>query len=229
MKGSEINMKRNCSLSDISDGKLYEINDMVKVGCNGCHGKASCCHGMGDSIVLDPFDIFRLTTNRNLSFQELLINQKIELNVVDGIILPNLKMIDANEQCSFLDDNGRCSIHEYRPGICRIFPLGRYYENQTFQYFLQVEECKNNNRTKTKVNKWIDTPDYKNNEIFLKNWHYFLNSIEEVIKNTEDDQAIKHINMYILNNFYINSYQMDTDFYLEFNDRLEKAKKMLSL
>ncbi len=49
----------------------------------------------------------------------------LELNVVDGIILPNLKMARAEEACSFLDTNGRCTVHAFRPGICRMFPLGR--------------------------------------------------------------------------------------------------------
>jgi hypothetical protein len=39
-------MKRNCSLEDISDGKLYGIEDLVEASCNGCKGAAVCCHGM---------------------------------------------------------------------------------------------------------------------------------------------------------------------------------------
>ena len=42
-------MIRNCSLEDISDGKLYTENDMVKADTNNCAGcKSVCCHGMGD-------------------------------------------------------------------------------------------------------------------------------------------------------------------------------------
>ena len=44
-------MIRNCSLEEISDGKLYSENDMVKADTNQCQGCNSvCCHGMGDSI-----------------------------------------------------------------------------------------------------------------------------------------------------------------------------------
>ena len=71
---------------------------------------------------------------------------KIELNVVDGIILPNLKMAGAEDGCGFLTEEGRCGIHPFRPGICRLFPLGRYYEENGFRYFLQVHECQKENR-----------------------------------------------------------------------------------
>ena len=82
-------MKREVSLEDLK--KLYSSNDMVKADCQGCPGCSDCCQGMGESIILDPFDVYRLRKNLNVSFEELLDGQ-IELNVVDGVILPNLKM-----------------------------------------------------------------------------------------------------------------------------------------
>ena len=117
-------MKRNVSLEEISDGRLYSRNDMVKAGCGDCKGCSSCCSGMGNSVILDPYDIYRLTALMGSTFEELM-QGKIELNVVDGIILPNLSMSSGTETCAFLNEQGRCSIHAYRPGICRLFPLGR--------------------------------------------------------------------------------------------------------
>lgn len=221
-------MKRNCSLDDISDGKFYDLNDLVEASCNGCKGHASCCHGMGNSIVLDPYDIYQLTKNLKVTFEELLVN-KIELNVVDGIILPNLKMMEESEGCAFLNSQGKCSVHSFRPGICRIFPLGRYYENQNFQYILQMNECQNNSKTKTKVSKWIDTPDFKENKKFILDWHYFLIDKENIIKGIEDMKLVKNINMFILNSFYLKKYDPDSDFYLQFYQRLSEANKILKL
>ena len=215
-------MKRNCSLDEISDGKLYRENDLVEVSCNGCKGRASCCHGMGTSIILDPFDIYRLTTQLNITFEQLL-QDKIELQVVDGIILPNLKMLESNEACAFLNTEGKCSVHAYRPGICRIFPLGRYYENRGFRYILQTNECSNTSKTKVKVSKWIDTPELKKNEQFLADWHYFLNDIECLIKNTKEDSAIKNINLFLLNTFYLKKYDQSMDFYAQFYERRKAA------
>ena len=55
-------MKRNVSLAEISDGRLYKANDMVKADCGGCNGCSRCCHGMGNSIILDPYDVYQMTT-----------------------------------------------------------------------------------------------------------------------------------------------------------------------
>ncbi len=221
-------MKRNCSLEEISDGALYGLDDLVEASCNGCKGQATCCHGMGCSIILDPYDIYRLTANLNVTVQELLTD-KIELNVVDGIILPNLKMTELEEGCSFLNKEGKCSIHAHRPGICRIFPLGRYYENHSFQYFLQKDECQNNSKTMIKVKNWIHTSEIGKNTEFLINWHYFLNDAEKVIMNTQDEKLVKDLNLYILNCFYLKKYEPEMDFYMQFNQRLSEANRILNL
>ena len=53
-------MRREVSLADISDGKLYDLNDMVRADAQGCSGCSACCRGMGSSVVLDPLDLYRL-------------------------------------------------------------------------------------------------------------------------------------------------------------------------
>lgn len=219
-------MKRNVSLKDISDGRLYGINDMVKAGCNDCMGCSACCQGMGNSILLDPLDIFRLTENLHMTFEELW-NDHVDLNVVDGIILPNIKMKGELEKCTFLNEKGRCGIHLFRPGICRLFPLGRYYENGSFRYFLQINECKREKKTKVKIRKWVDTEDIIKNEQYINQWHYFLIDVQEMVKNIEDPRVIKQINMYILENFFARTYENE-DFYSQFQKRLEQAKESLA-
>ena len=180
-------MKRNVDLNDISDGKLYTANDMVKADCHDCKGCSACCQGMGNSIILDPMDVAVLRKNLNQTFEGL-IEKYIDINVVDGMILPNLKMTGEKEACAFLNQEGRCSIHTFRPGICRLFPLGRYYEEDGFKYFLQVHECKKTDRSKVKVKKWLDMPNLKEYENYILAWHNFLNKCQEGLKELDDDK-----------------------------------------
>ena len=121
-------MLRNIDLDEISDGKLYTAGDLAKVGCQDCEGCCDCCCQMGDTIILDPLDVWQLMQGRGKSFEQLL-DESLDLHVQDGVILPNLKMAGEKEQCVYLNEKGRCSIHPFRPGICRLFPLGRFYEN----------------------------------------------------------------------------------------------------
>lgn len=225
-------MKRNVSLEDISDGRLYSENDMVRADCHDCRGCSACCRGMGKSVILDPYDVYRLTLGLKKTMQELLMEQA-ELNVVDGVVLPNLRMMGKEEQCGFLDPQGRCSIHPLRPGICRLFPLGRYYENGSFRYFLQTVEC-NAARSKIKISKWIDTPRLDQNSRFVIAWHYLLNQIEDIVRqkmaeqtdNAEDDFC-RQLNMFLLQNFYLTAYDGKRDFYEQFEERMVKFRQVV--
>lgn len=216
-------MLRNVSLEEISDGRLYGLNDMAKLGCNECAGCSSCCRGMGNTIVLDPYDVWRLTGGLGVSLQQLLA-EHLELNVVDGIILPNLKLAGDSEQCTFLNDAGRCSIHPYRPGICRLFPLGRYYEEDGFRYILQIHECEKTNRSKVKIRKWMDTPDMEQYDAYIADWHAFLSKLRTKLEDASSDLA-KSVSMYILQQFYLLPYDSSRDFYSQYEARMAAAKE----
>ena len=209
-------MKRYVSLEEISDGRLYTAKDMVRADCHGCEGCSACCHGMGESIILDPYDVYRLEKMEGFSFAES-IGRTIELNVVDGVILPNLMMSGEKESCGFLDQEGRCSIHPYRPGICRLFPLGRFYEEGSFRYFLQKDECPKA-RTKIKLSKWLDTPELSRYEEFVLHWHYLVKDLEEKVSGGGVEES-KKWNMSLLKLFYFSPYDSSQDFFAQYENR----------
>lgn len=218
-------MEREIPAEDLK--KLYSSNDMVKADCNGCRGCHSCCQGMGGSIILDPMDIHNLRVNLGVSFEELLA-ERIELQVAEGIVLPNLKMAGKTESCSFLDGDGRCSIHSFRPGLCRLFPLGRYYENGRFFYYLQSRECPKPDKTKVKVKKWLGIPELRQYEGFVADWHYFLKDLSGLIEKKQDDRFARECSMYILDTFYRKPFDKE-DFYGQFSERLILAQKLLGI
>lgn len=206
-------MLRECTLQDISDGRIYTLNDMVKADTGSCQGCYKCCTGMGNSIVLDPYDIHLLKINMNKSFEELIGSDFIELNMVDGLILPNLKM-RKDDKCAFLDDEGRCDIHIYRPGICRIFPMGRVYDGEDFKYFLQKDECIKTNRTKVKVKKWIDVDNVEENQRFISRWHTFIRCAGDKmteLRNSGKGERLNDIVMYVLNEFFVKDFEKSAD------------------
>ena len=160
---------------------------------------------------------------------EQLLQECLELGVSDGNILPHLRMTGEKEQCVFLNKEGRCSIHAVRPGFCRLFPLGRLYEDGGFKYILQIHECKKTTRSKIKVKKWVDTPDLKTYEKFVCDWHYFLLDVQEILYQSEDTELIRNLNMYVVNQFYRKPYDDGRDFYEQFYERLTAGKELLSL
>ena len=222
-------MKRMVDLKQVSDGRLYSSGDMVKADCRDCEGCSACCRGMGSSILLDPMDVWRLRRDLHKDFSTL-IEKEAELGMADGMILPNMKMDVRTNACPFRDGNGRCSIHDSRPGLCRLFPLGRYYEENGFRYFLQIYECRKKDRGKIKIKKWLGIPNLKAYEAYILSWHDFLEKCREGA-DTLDEEKRRTLALYVLRRFYELPYYADSEenFYAEFAQRLTESEEKLGL
>ena len=198
---------------------LYNSNDLVKLGCNECSGCSECCRGMGQSIVLDPYDIFQLQKMTGANFAQLM-QEKIELHVEEGLILPSLKMQSGTDACGFLNQDGRCSIHDYRPGLCRLFPLGRNYDENGLRYFLLEDACRIQNRTKVKIKKWLGVGVLSQYEKFLVAWHDLRKEIQVQIMERQSDTYTQGVNVKMLDIFYKKPYDIKQDFYVQFEERM---------
>lgn len=203
------------------DGILYSADDQVKMACNDCKGCQKCCENMDDTIILDPYDIWQLTHKLKISGGgrvtfEILISEDgpLELGNHDGIVLPHIKMVATDQEdigaCPFLV-NGRCSIHFCRPGICRLYPLGRIFteDNDKIGYIILDEKfgCNIKDTDYIKVREWIGVSDDRYEE-FINKWH-------EIKK-----QEISQVEL--LRVFYATPY--GDDFFKEFNERVELIK-----
>ena len=219
-------MRTTIILDNISDGRLYDIEDVVKADTCGCDGCSDCCKDVGDLVVLTPFDIYEITNYLNMDFDKL-IGDKIVLRENNKIVLPYLKMQEKNKNCSFLDEKGRCTIHLKRPNICRLFPLGRAYQDNDFKYFLQVDNCPKDELKDVKVSQWINIENYNENKKFILEWYKFIKALTFRLKFVRDEKEIAHINEILLDNFY--RVKIDNDFYKSFEELLPKVKNKLGI
>lgn len=219
-------MLREVDIDEISDGKRYKSQDMVKLCATECDGCSSCCHGMGDSIILDPYDVYKLQAGTGKVFSELL-DDDIMLNVVDGLIQPNIRMQETTSACGFLNNEGRCKIHQFRPGFCRLFPLGRIYEGDGFSYFLQIKECNYPVKSKVKIKKWLGIDNLSSYEKYILEHHNLCKKIEAKGVSKENDDLMKRVNMLYLNTFFVTPYDVTRDFYEQYYERNTLIKKEL--
>lgn len=204
---------------------LYTSSDMARIGCNNCEGCHSCCENMGDTVKLDPYDVHRLSEGLDRGFDKLM-GAEVELHVENRVMIPHLKMSAENSQCVFLNGEGRCSIHSLRPGICRLFPLGRNYKDGRFDYFIVEGACVKNGHSKVKIEKWLQQEDLAQYERFVADWHYMVKKLGKVMSDMENDDQIKNISLYILQEFYVRPYTKG-EFYKEFYERYDKVNKVL--
>lgn len=216
------------TLDQISDGKIYDIDDIVEAGTDGCNGCSACCHSVGALVVLSPYDVYEIIIHTSQSFDHLL-GSHLELREKNKVFLPHLKMQGKTERCSFLNTKGRCTIHASRPNICRLFPLGRIYQQDTFKYFLQVGSCPKPHLTKVQIREWIGIDNYNQNKMLILTWHNLIKALTFRLKFVRDEQELQRINNYLIDTFYGMELKQGEDFYTEFFKRLPEAKTQLGI
>ena len=207
--------------------ELLTSRDMARLYCDACSGCGDCCCGMGDTIHLDPYDCNALTKNLHRDFASLL-QDTIGLHEEQGLVLPHLKMTDAG-QCPFLDSARRCSIHEFRPGLCRLFPLGRNYDPTTlsFSYFVVPDGCDMPGKAKIRISRWLGVPDLPRYEKFVADWHFYVRDVQAVLARTQDPASRSALTKFVLQVFFVTPYDPSRDFYELFSMRLNEARMVL--
>lgn len=217
------------------DGKKYTNTDSAPIGCNDCAGCSSCCHLMGDTIVQDPYDLWLFSSNMRLSGGlpvsfEILISEDgpWELSVQDGLILPNIKMVEDG-RCPFLSEQGRCSIHKIRSGLCRLFPLGRGFEDGHISYYVLGKElgCEKLQGLgeNVQIRDWLGYSHIDEYEKYAYSWHELKDSLRsKLIDITQAEMAT--IQAKLLEHFYVIAYSAKTEeaFFEEFQRRIADWK-----
>jgi len=92
-----------------------------------------CCRNK--KIQVNPYEIARLARNQRLSTADFIDRYTTEM----GTFL----IWDAKGTCVFLDSQG-CKVHEDRPLVCRLYPLGRHVLDTLEESFSEIEpdpEC----------------------------------------------------------------------------------------
>ena len=111
--------------------------------CTCC---GACCRKRED-IVLNGYDVMRIQKYLGIDFMRLL-NDYCELYVgrPSGIPVLRIKPKGAKKICPFLF-RSKCKIHEVKPTVCALFPVGRAtaFDKESgkpeVMYFVQQTNC----------------------------------------------------------------------------------------
>ena len=105
-----------------AEARPLEESDPIQLSCGTVGCGSNCCKA-GAPIVLNPYEIALICRESGLSYEDLL--DIVETDRVNGF---PLVMLPRDPACHFWTDRG-CRIYEARPLACRLFPLGRVFEN----------------------------------------------------------------------------------------------------
>jgi Fe-S-cluster containining protein len=118
-----------------SDAKVFSESDLLQLSC-GIFGCTSNCCTKSAPIILNPYEIALICRESKLSYEDLL--DIVETDRAKGF---PLVMLPRDPACHFWTGRG-CRIYQARPLACRLFPLGRVFNNgQSHIVLPQLNVC----------------------------------------------------------------------------------------
>jgi Fe-S-cluster containining protein len=199
----------------ISKKELLTGRSLARVACRACEGCGDCCRNMGDSIRLDPYDFWQLEKGLSLSARDL-ARTYLGFVKADGLLLPCIKMKEG--ACPFLE-LGRCRIHSFRPGICRLFPLGRQYDAVGLRYFVIPDGCDMPGKSKVRIEDYLEIENLSRYEAYLAEYHRLLGRVQGLLK--EEYWQKMGLGPDFRTTFFLLDYDVDRDFSSQFIRREE--------
>ena len=139
IQDSQVDLCGELGHEEEDDFPPLALGDTFSFSCRGCGG---CCKDRQD-IVLSGYDLYRLCARLQLP-PELVLNAFCRVYTGKVSLLPVARLQpreDSGNNCPFLFNN-RCSVHEAKPLVCALYPLGQTIElNGTITYFCQDSSC----------------------------------------------------------------------------------------
>ena len=141
---------------------LLDLDFEFRFKCRRC-GKC-CIHQ--DMIIFNARDIFNIAKKKGMTMQQV-VEAYTEVYIGRNSRIPIIHLLSNGPKgaCPLLE-NGRCSVHDCKPTVCALFPLGRVAlnskdgqplkegETPEVKYILNDHSCGSAKKVNT-VRSWL--------------------------------------------------------------------------
>lgn len=215
---------------------LLDLDSTFRFKCRRC-GKC-CIHQ--DTILLNTRDIFRIARKKNMTMQGV-IEAYTETYIGQSSRIPVVHLLSngPGDACPLLKD-GRCSVHDCKPTVCALFPLGRVVMGQRFgepiedldqiqvKYILNDHSCGSSAEIRT-VRSWLAQFSIPEHDEFYLVWNKVVMSLLPAVRKLEAEQVSEPVlNLFWETLFQILYLDYDTscDFLPQFQAAADKLRSL---
>ena len=162
------NKYKNKNLSQNFVSKLSKF----RFECTQC---GQCCRNIKpeDKVLLTSIDIWRMAKALDKDVPEF-IGEYCDLVPGGESMLPLLVLKDRMDGSCIMLKKGKCSVHEGKPLVCALNPLGRILflnevtNEQEFRYFLREDDCIGGQGKEQSVQDFLDKIDVEQYDESIK-------------------------------------------------------------
>jgi Fe-S-cluster containining protein len=173
-----------------ADARVLDDSEFVQLSC-GVNGCTSNCCTKSAPIILNPFEIALICRESSLSYEDLL--DIVETDRANGF---PLVMLLRDPACHFWTGKG-CRIYAARPLACRLYPLGRVYDQgQSHIVLPELNVCSGLAPDPSKtVRAYLREQDTALQIEMADHWIEFVNEMEKLLL---PDKAVTSVAFHML-------------------------------
>lgn len=228
-----MNNRDNAAVIGLANGEL-SLDDTFRFHCQMC-GK--CCINRED-ILLNPQDLYRLAQALGKPPIEIFTEYcEAYWGNTSGMVIVRLRPIGSDKHCPLLAA-GRCSVHQSKPTVCALFPLGRGImmpsdrmedlSTAKPRYFLQGVTCGDRSEVHT-VRDWIEGFGLSAEDRFFLLWSKTAMNYGSLVKQLKDQMSSDVMQLLfaaILGGIYLN-YEIGVPFQAQFERNDNAFRRMM--
>lgn len=158
---------------------LMNLGSEFRFKCGRC-GK--CCRNQRE-VLFTARDLHHIAHKLEITTQTV-INQYTRVYIGQSSRVPLVNMIPNGHKgaCPLLDEAGHCTVHDCKPVVCALYPLGRVLLNAVpgepltsdadlrVRYILQEHTCGSAKKVHT-VRSWLEKSGIMDEDKFFLDWN----------------------------------------------------------
>lgn len=213
--------------------KPMNLHSKFKFNCTMC---GECCIHRND-ILLNAKDIFNLATKLRLSCKEVvMLFGDLYVGPDSRVPIVRLRPVGNERRCPFLKPDKLCAVHEKKPTVCALFPLGRFVRQDAVEegdeigfeavsYLCNDVKC-DKSRTHT-VQEWLIRSKIPVEDEFFVKWNALLILLVRAMKSAKtDDKVLMEVSNRLSELLYF-GYDTSQEFLPQFLERARQVKNVI--
>lgn len=212
----------------MAEMEYVSTNARIPFRCQKC---AECCRHVEDALMLEPMDIYYLSKHlreqgETVDGPEDVLERYAHPALIDKLPIFQLNSTGDDHACVFLKE-GRCSVYDARPQVCRMYPFGTAPGSQgkEFIYYLCTERKHHFGSGLVRVKDWLSDNFTKEVKDFYREEYDVLPLLGKTLRKIGEERVRRLLFQLLYCLYY--GYDLDKPFLPQYKENMMALKKLL--
>lgn len=190
-----------------------------------CEMCGRCCRNRREPILITGADLYRVARALDITMMNAMEDNTVGY-IGENSHMPVLVLKERMDGSCRLLRKGHCMVHNDKPAVCALYPLGRIYDlrDDSFHYFVNPVTCQPNRKDGKAwmLQEWLDEFKISETEKMTQAWNRLIGGLIAVTQKMNQEQITGRFLDVLLSALYI-----DYDTSKPYIEQVERHMDML--